>query len=214
MSGIAERMQRTVRIMVDEFIGSASAVVAQTARQRRDDLVRSGFLSGSYRTFVDGRYGAAEETVKLNRGEIIYLFSGLAAAVAFAVGYIKGISPVLSGDFQDSWFITVDGAAWDRSFSLIPAGSVVVLTNFAPYARILEQGRKKARRPGHKRGRFMTEAARLAIKKEFPNLLVERVFVNLAIGPGRHGWKVPYVLLRGENKGTVINYPAVRISER
>lgn len=214
VSVISDTMRRRVTIMVDKERGNEGAVIQRVARVRLDDLIRSGRFPSTYRRFVDGREAAPEESVKLNGGEILYLFSGIAAAVAYAIAFIKGISPIGTGRFLDSWFLIVDGTSWTGSIASIPSGAVVLLTNAAPYTRRLEQGRHKKGRKGHVPGRFMTEAARQAVQKKYPNLLVERTFVNLASGPGRFGWQVPYILRTGPNKGSVISYPAVRISER
>ena len=211
MALLAERMERTFSLLLDKRLSETGVhrEVGQFARTRLDELIRTKVFPSTYRRFVDGHLGVPEDDVKLNHGEIIYLFEEVAGAVAYTVGFLKGISPVRSGRFQDSWIVIVDGVSWAGSFASIPAGAVVYVTNVAPYTRRLEQGEK-----GRRAGRFMTEAARQAVRKKYPTLRVDRSFISLAIGPGRYGWQVPYIRKTAPGKGDPITYPAVRISAK
>ncbi|MBC9176761.1 HK97 gp10 family phage protein [Pseudoroseomonas ludipueritiae] len=106
MSGSA--FSRQVNAFVSRNLSPAeqSKILARVAREGRDELIRSGRASPSYRTFVDGREGADEASVKPD-GAIVYRFSVIGEAAAFAMAYLRARSPVRGGKFRDSWIYAI-----------------------------------------------------------------------------------------------------------
>ncbi len=203
------------------------ARVAAYARESLAELVAAGRASPVSTVFVDGRAGAAEETVKLNGGSIIYLFSQIAQAAAFALTEATNRSPVKSGAYRDGWFVAVGGQPWTAPFAEIPPGSVVTLTNAQPYHRKIDTGGMITSVPPG-----IVEATRQAVQRQFRGLTVEVAFVTLPNsyvlkGRGREsgltfsakqGWgrkhKPRPARAKDRQVGQVLTYPAVVISER
>lgn len=181
-----------------------SRLLAEHARRARDALIREGRAAPQFLTYVDGRQGAPEETVKPD-GVIRYVFSTIARAAAFALAYAEGTSPVLSGTFRRSWIVVVNGQRWSGDLATIPPGAVVHLVNTTPYARRLEVGRRD-RKPGL--GFKLVEKARQQTRARFPTLQVNRTFV---------AWRDAWVLKGGYGRrknraaGQRITLPAVEI---
>lgn len=181
-----------------------SRLLAAHARRARDALIAEGRAAPGYLTYVDGRLGAAEESVR-PEGAIRYVFSTIARAVAFAQAYAEGASPVLSGAFRRSWIVVVNGARWTRDVATIPPDAVVHLVNTSPYARRLEVGRRD-RKPGL--GYKLVERTRQQTRQRFPGLAVERRFL---------AWREAWVLKDSQGRrrdraaGQRITLPAVEI---
>ena len=219
---LGEIVYRRIGAMVDSRLDSSEAhiAVANHVRSNLNLLINANVFPGQYRRFVDGREGAPEEAVKLDGGQIVYVFSRLPEATAFTLTFCKGRSPRKTGAYEDAWFVAVDGVPWQGKIADIPPGSTVTITNFAPYHRRLEQGYHRAHHVGHKPGLYITEAARQAVMRRFKGILAERQFVTVphVIG-GTRGWEVPYHLRRpgrqsGEGAGDAITYPAVVLTDR
>jgi hypothetical protein len=180
-----------------------SRLLADHARRARDTLIREGRAAPTFQTFVDGRAGASEDVVRPD-GRILYVFSTLARAAAFAQAYLVGASPVLSGQFRRSWLLLVNGARWSQDPAAIPPGAVVHLVNTSPYARRLEVG--KRRKPGL--GFKLIERARQELQRRHPELTVERRFL---------AWGEAYVLKSSQSRrrdraaGQRITLPALEI---
>jgi hypothetical protein len=199
---------RTVRVDASTLLPPAerSKLLAEHARRSRDALIRDGRAAPTYQTFVDGREGASEDAVRPD-GRILYVFSTLARAAAFAQAYLVGASPVLSGEFRRSWLLLVDGARWTRDPAAIPPGAIVHLVNTTPYARRLEVGRR--RKPGL--GFKLIERARQQMAKRYPELAIERRFL---------AWRDAYTLKAGQGRrkdraaGQRITLPALEIKTR
>lgn len=194
-----------------------SHVLASAARKARDELISSGQASPSYTTFVDGRRGASEDTVRLD-GAILYKFNLLGLAATFAITYCIARSPVDSGDYRKAWFIAVDGKPYLFDLSDIPAGSEVIVSNPMPYARKIDVGGMNMSVPPG-----IVEEARQQTRRKFPTLTVSRAFLSLPAGnyPVPSGTEVPWIL-RGRSKtsrkdskaGQAVTYPGLVISER
>ena len=207
--------------LVDRALPEAKQrqLAADYARGLRDGLIRSGRASRFYTTAVDGRQGAREETVRLDGGRIRYDFHGLARAVEFALDYLQGRSPVLTGEYRGAWVVLVDGSPtpWTRPYSELPAGSTVTVTNDRPFHRLMEvgsNGRASARRvrrvtyrnrSGKERTRLHTATSDCVVemRKRFPDMEIWRQFVVLRDGKN----DVPYVTKDGQE----ITYPAVML---
>lgn len=196
---------RTVAVDASSLLPPAarSKLLADHARRARDALIAQGRAAPSYLTYVDGRQGAAEETVRPD-GAIRYVFSTTARAAAFALAYAEGASPVLSGQFRRSWVVVVNGSRWGRELATIPPGAVVHIVNTSPYARRLEVGKRT--KPGL--GFKLVEKARQQTRTRFPSLTVNRVFL---------AWNDAWVLKGSQGRrkdraaGQRITLPAVEI---
>ncbi len=199
---------RTVRVEASALLPPAarSKLLADHARRARDALVRAGRAAPAWQTFVDGREGAAESAVRPD-GRILYVFSSIARAAAFAQSYLVGASPVLSGSFRRAWLLLVDGRRWTADIAAIPPGAVVHLVNTSPYARRLEVG--KRRRPGL--GFKLIENARQQLQRRHPELVFERRFL---------AWGEAYVLKGSQGRrkdrasGQRITLPALEIRRK
>jgi hypothetical protein len=200
-------IQHSIQVLVDSRLSSAEAhaFVGTICRQKLADVESQGY-GKSFAHTVDGVLGAAEETARLDGGEVRYFFTSLTEAVTFALAFLHGASPRgKTGKFEQAWFIIVNNQPWVGAIKDIPRGSLVMISNYAPYARHLETGWKNRRA-----GRHMTEKARSAVKRQFPGITVQSLFITIPFRPGSNvgGWAVPYISRRGP-----IAYPALSISE-
>lgn len=144
-------------------------------------------------TFVDGRKGASEDSVKAY-GVIRYEFTRLAEIAAFALRRAQELSPVgdgrggggdPGGHYRDAWFAMVGGR--QVAPEAIPAGAPeVVITNDKPFHRKLEmtvnaasfRGKAMARLPAG-----IVERVRQEILREFGKTLdVSVSFITLQGG--------------------------------
>lgn len=132
-----------------------AAQLAAFAHAEVEDAIRRGEASPSYRRFVNGQPDMPEERVTLP-GPIDYVFSGWDQIIPFALDYLRGRSPVDSGDYQNSFVVIVNGRVVSRSSSGyqrrvlfggqagggldIPADALVTITNTQPYTRKIEVG--------------------------------------------------------------------------
>lgn len=133
---------RSVRVFIDQNLApvAQSAALASVARAGVASLVASGNASSRYTTFVDGAAGASEDSVKPS-GTIAYVFEYLGDVVSFAIGFLINRSPVRSGKYRDSFFVSVNGrpiAAADFDATLIPIGAEIFIYNSQPYSRKID----------------------------------------------------------------------------
>ena len=205
-------VRRSMLYSVDRLVPPErrAAAVATMARAARDKLIADGAAPPLYTTFVDGREGAAEETVK-PEGTILYRFNVIGLAAAFALEYARARSPVQSGEYRASWFIAVDGRPYTGDVAEIPGDAVVMVTNHAPYHRRIDTGGQRGI------GRKIVEDTRQAVKSRWPLLLVERQFVEIPDGyilKGGHRARKGRRLRAASRAGAVMSYPAVVIRRR
>lgn len=193
-----------------------SRELAAFARQSLAQVQASGQASQFYEKSVNGRRGAAEETV-VPPGPIVYDFSYLPEIAEFALEFARNRSPVDSGRYKGSWFVLVNGETVP-DLSAIPDDAELVITNDQPYHRKIDVGAMKMRVPPG-----IVEDTRQAVMRRFGNVIrAERRFVNLASGRG--DTEVPYILRRGSQRkgrtdkdrraGAEMTYPALVITHR
>jgi len=91
------------------------------------------------RTIVDGRAGAAEESVRAY-GLIRYEFGFLAEIAPFALEQARTLSPVDSGRYRDSWIVLADGVPVDAA-AVPPETVELTIVNPEPYSRKLNVGK-------------------------------------------------------------------------
>jgi hypothetical protein len=121
-----------------------AALLAKTAKQALAEAQAEGVAPDRYIRSVNGRIGAAEESV-IPPGPIVYTFNWLPEVAAYALAFAEERSPVLSGRFKKSWFVMVNGAAV-TDLEAIPLDAEVIVTNDQPYARRIEVGKTEAGR--------------------------------------------------------------------
>jgi hypothetical protein len=204
-------LRQNVALSVDRILPQAerARLLAAAARGARDSLIAQGRAAPSYRTMVDGRAGAAEETIRPG-GSIVYRFNLLGEAASFALAFAIARSPLRSGRFKRSWFVAVDGADWTGDLRDIPPGAEVIVTNRQPYTRKIEVGGQKVNVPPG-----IVEAARQATRRRFPNLQVKLQFVLIPASgsPGQYILKGRHHR-RDRAAGQKLTYPAVVINEK
>jgi len=217
---LGANLRTVVRKMLDKQVQSpdARARVKKHLQLRIEEMEQSG-VTPVFRQFVDG-----VETNDLSkitfRGSTIELkFDRLDGVARAILAYAKEISPNPGGPYSQAWFLAVNGVPVTDLSQHIPHDATVILTNFAPFARRLEErGRtgRSGRLSGYARPELVvTERTRLWARKQFPSVNIDRLFVAIPGGGGTaRGWQVPYVLKTGPHRGEPILYPAIRLTER
>ncbi len=221
MPSNAASVARRVRLFRDNTLSpqALSDNLAKFARQKRDELIRTGQAPASYITLVDGQKGVVEERVRPT-GKIVYLFNTLGLAAVFALAFCRARSPVRSGDFQGAWFLAVNGQRFVGDLNDIPFNAELMVTNPLPYARKVEVGHMRMSVPHH-----IIEDCRTAVLKAFPSLKADNQFVLIKASQGggyilrghfRRGFRQhSRVSLRPDVfRGESMTYPALIISAR
>lgn len=198
--------QRTVSLQPDGDAGRALAArLAALAQQTLADAQAAGEFPDLFRTAVNGRPGAPEETVRVP-GPIVYTADWARRAAAVAIGQLQRRSPVLTGAYRDSFFVLADGAQVEPE--QIPFGAEVLVTNDRPYARKVQVGAL-----GFTDTRGLFDDAAAATQRLFPGVIRCRVvFIRLAGGYRRKTADPSRRRARAlRSAGTEITYPAIRI---
>lgn len=189
------------------FMTAAQATIADTqkalvalAKREHARVMATDPRPARFTRYVDGRQGAAEETVKPD-GVIRYVYPRLDEVVQFAMETLFDLSPVLSGKYRMSHTLFVEGRAVSdlRDYR----GGEVAISNFVPYARKIELGIMNMRVEGSSKVYFQAAAA---IKQRFGNSATVR-FTYRPIAGGT------FVEARGK-RGTELRYPTLIIAER
>ncbi|MBA2708556.1 MAG: hypothetical protein H0U59_12200 [Gemmatimonadaceae bacterium] len=135
ISTIAKDLQLATAGISPENI---AAELAKFARSELSKAIQEGEGSERYDRYVNGRQGAAEESV-VPPGPILYVFHWWREIIEFALQSAVERSPEKSGDYKRSWFIMTPGGVI-KSFDDIPINSTVILTNNQPYSRKIDVG--------------------------------------------------------------------------
>jgi hypothetical protein len=189
----------------------AAAALAERNRVLREEAQRGG-VAPAFTDFVDGRRGAAYQTVAPDG--VIRIQYGYAREVALqALKLLSLRSPVLSGDYLKSFVILVNGSAVAGPFAIPAQFDECLIINTQPYARRLELGKNRDGEPFvvQKDPRIVEEVA-LVLKTAYKDLArVSHTFRELEGG---------YKLLnsagkyKGKRRGDPMRYPAIRILRR
>jgi len=94
---------------------------------------------------VDGRKGAALESVKSAGGSIIVEWELVGDVLGWIAQTLYDRSPVISGDYRDGWTLLADGQVIAVG-GQIPAAEVYTFVNVVPWARKIEVGKTKSGR--------------------------------------------------------------------
>lgn len=123
--------------------GGRSKALATYARQALAETeVSNRQATGhdtAHETFVDGRKGAALETVRPD-GTIVFEFDLVLDIFAWIYEQLVIHSPVLTGRFAESFVFTADGIPVDPMAATVPPAAEYVFTNSQPYTRKIERG--------------------------------------------------------------------------
>lgn len=140
-----------ITISVDQTLSeeARSKQVADFARQRIDEARDTnarvlGRVPPSV-TYVDGRKGAALDSVNPDRGVIIVEFELIVDVLRWIGQTLRDRSPVVSGDYRDAHTVFADGVEVQIGDQM-PIAEEYSFTNLVPYARKIEIGKTKSGR--------------------------------------------------------------------
>lgn len=168
-----------------------SALLARTAREQLAKALAGG-ANRLDETFVDGRPGASEDTVRPD-GVILYRFArsyaDVANAAAFALAFLQARSPIRTGAFRNAFYLGIggdrqgDGGRFVRASSFNPGAvtpdiATITIGNMQPYNRMVD-----VQQAGTQRIRFSVPAdmysdAAAAVEARFPRLRASRVYTR------------------------------------
>ncbi len=192
-----------------------NSALAAFARQELQNAIHSGEGSSRYDKYVNGRFGADENTV-VAPGPIFYEFHWWNEIIEYAIEVLQKRSPVKSGRFKNSWFPMVNGIV-QTNIADIPIEATVLIVNNQPYARKIEVGFMEMSVP-----HLVVEDAMSTFKQRFGNVVQARkTFVML---PGGYVLKGVFrkgirehsrtKLRRDTMAGAQMTYPAMQLTMR
>jgi hypothetical protein len=97
-----------------------------------------------YTQTVDGKRGAALETVNPDRGRITFEFEIVTDVLTWIMQTLRDRSPVVSGAYRDGHRLFADGVEVDPAN--VPLASEFSIANLMPYSRKIEVGKTKSGR--------------------------------------------------------------------
>ena len=155
---------------------NVAKALAAFARTELSSAIQSGEGSDRYEKYVNGRFGAEEETV-VPPGPILYVFHWWNEILEFALQSAVERSPNKSGEYRQSWFVMVNSGRV-ADFGQIPINSTVILSNDRPYARKIDVGHMKMSVPPG-----VLEDVRKKVLSRFGNLVnCKRTLITLPNG--------------------------------
>jgi ribosomal protein L21E len=137
-------------VAVQRTIKATHDIVIKVAKREHAKVMATAPRPTTFTRFVDGRKGAAEESVKKN-GVILYQYPRLDIVAQFALETLRRLSPVgppVRGHYRDSHTLFLNGASVS-SIKNYKTGDQVIISNPMPYARKIEVGAMKMKVPGH-----------------------------------------------------------------
>lgn len=184
-------IERQIKVLMDRTMSPAaqSAKLASTAREalREAQQINARALGTvpEHETYVDGRLGASEDTVKPD-GRIVYEFntSFRAEILAWILTQLREKAPVRRGRYRDSIKIFADFVEVATAEQAVEADEVVFVSTVA-YARKIEGGPNRApQSPQAPNGVFHAVAA-LATAKWSKTARIRFTFA-VPLSPGSH----------------------------
>ena len=187
--------------------------LARFARAELSKSIQESEGSERYEIYVNGRIGAAEETV-VPPGPILYVFHWWREIVEFALQTLVERSPEKSGRYKQSWFVMTPGG-WVKSFDEIPLNADVILCNDQPYSRKIDVGHMVMSVPPG-----VVEDARKMVLSRFGNIVTaKRTMIPLPggyvlKGHFRRGYRqfARTKLRKDTEAGAQMTYPALVLS--
>lgn len=186
-----EPIDRDVKLLIDELLGPRAQAeqFAEGAKQFLDEADETNRrVLGRvppYKTFVDGREGAALESVRLG-GVIVREYDLIADALIWIDSELVRISPRLTGRYMRKHVLFADGVVVDVG-GVIPVAEKYLFLNTEPYARKIEGD--LARSPQSRRapdGVYRVTA--LAASKKFGNSAKITFTYDSPLFGGVFGW--------------------------
>lgn len=138
-----EPIDRDVHLIIDEMLSPAAqsaqfAAEAQVFLDEADEIDRQALgRIPPNRTYVDGREGAALESVRPVGGIIVREYDLIADALIWIDEELVRVSPKLSGRYSRNHVLFADGVEVDVH-GAIPLAEKYVFLNTEPYARKIE----------------------------------------------------------------------------
>lgn len=114
----------------------------EIAKERKEREARLGRTGRPPAVIVDGRKGASLASVKAD-GTVVAEFNDEIEAVAWVLRQLEIESPRLTGEYEKSHRLFVDGQEWSGSGSVPVAGREYVIASEAAYARKMEPSNPK-----------------------------------------------------------------------
>lgn len=202
-----EPVESWVKIVVDQDLSpeARSRQVAAFARGRIDEAKAQNTAVLGRPTpetvFVDGREGAALESVNPDRGIIVAEFDLVLDVLDWILTRLRESSPVRSGKYREGHRLFADGKEVSLSEEVPPAEEYA-FTNTVPYSSRLEVGKTKSGRafviqiPPKLYFRVAGEA-----RKRFGNIAdINYTFRGIIDGAQVNAEKMPSSLKRSRNR--------------
>jgi len=206
----ATLFRRSVEVFIDRKLSpeARSKHLASVARAGLKEILEGKSIKNFIR-FVDGNAGLSEDQVK-PEGVIMYRFSILPLVVGFLLGYLKERSPVRSGRFKESFWVSVNGRlipAARFNPAHVPMDAEIYLGNFMPYNRRVDVQMDGTRTLTFSVPANLYRDATLAARSRFGGLInLYRVYT--VEFPGQ------YILKTGPRRGKRVHSPAIHIMLR
>lgn len=185
------------------------------AKGRNAEIMLADPKPLSYRRWVDGNDGVAEETATAT-STIVYEYNRFNEVAEFAQQYLAEISPEKTGKFKESWQILYNGNPVDTITQFGP-GDVILIANDQPYSRKIVSGHMKLSVPHN-----LTELAKREVNSRFGNtVLATDTFIPLSGGYVLKGHfhkgfraHARTGLREDTEAGAMMTYPALQIVAR
>lgn len=139
-----DSIERDIAVMLDETVSpeARSLHLAQFAREQlaQAQQVNQQALGSvpPHETFVDGKPGAAVETVRPD-GVIVFEFEMLQDIFAAIGEMLVRASPIRTGRYSRSFLFLADGVVVEPG-AVVPEASEYLFVNTMPYSRKIERG--------------------------------------------------------------------------
>lgn len=142
-------------------------MLAAFAKSENMKAIQEGEGSERFDRYVNGNFGAAEETV-VAPGPILYVYRWWPEVIEFALQSLVERSPDKSSRYKRSWFVMTPGGRVS-SFGDIPISATVILCNDQPYSRKIDVGHMRMSVPPG-----VVEDARKMVMSRFGNMVTAR----------------------------------------
>jgi hypothetical protein len=181
-----------------------NAALAKFARAELAKAIAAG-ASPQYDRYVNGRAGAAEESV-VAPGPILYVFTNWTLVINTALEELKKRAPRRTGRYANSFIVVVGGRTVVTDYSKLRPDSEVIILNAYPSTRKIETGYNGP-------GKRHFDLSKVALNGRFKGAFqFEMKYVDV---PGGIAAGVPYLLKRTTKRraaGTPLTYPALVIN--